>query len=108
MFPLVTEWAGENHTASVPTALYGAVLFLAAVAYWVLQRVIIAAQGPQSLLQRAVGRDLKGKISPILYALGIGAAFWATWLAQAVYLLVALMWLIPDRRIEHALVSSRS
>jgi uncharacterized membrane protein len=108
MFPIVTEWAGENHTASVPTALYGAVLLLAAVAYWVLQRVIITAQGPQSLLQRAVGRDLKGKLSPLLYALGIGVAFWAPWLAQALYLLVALLWLIPDRRIENALLKSRS
>jgi uncharacterized membrane protein len=107
MFPIVTEWAGENHTASVPTAFYGIVLMLAAVSYWVLQRVIIAAQGSQSLLRRAVGGDLKGKISPLLYALGIGAAFRATWISQALYLLVALMWLIPDRRIENALVNSR-
>ena len=108
MFPIVTEWAGENHTASVPTAFYGIVLMLAAVAYWLLQRVIIAAQGSQSLLRRAIGADLKGKISPILYALGIGAAFRATWLAQALYLLVALMWLIPDRRIENALADSHA
>jgi uncharacterized membrane protein len=107
MFPIVTEWAGENHTASVPTAFYGIVLMLAAVSYWVLQRVIISAQGSHSLLRRAVGRDLKGKISPVLYALGIGAAFWSTWISQALYLLVALMWLIPDRRIENALVNSR-
>jgi uncharacterized membrane protein len=107
MFPIVTEWAGENYAASVPTALYGVVLLLAAVAYWLLQRQIIAAQGPQSLLRRAVGHDMKGKISPLLYALGIGAAFWATWLAQALYLLVALLWLIPDRRIENALVNRR-
>ncbi|HEY4342045.1 MAG TPA: TMEM175 family protein [Steroidobacteraceae bacterium] len=107
MFPIVTEWAGENHTASVPTALYGMILLLAAVAYWLLQRQIIAAQGEQSLLRRAVGHDLKGKISPLLYALGIGLAFWATWLAQALFALVALMWLIPDRRIENALVNAR-
>jgi uncharacterized membrane protein len=105
MFPLVTEWAGENHAASVPTALYGLVLLLAAVAYWLLQRQIIAAQGAQSLLRRAIGEDFKGKISPLLYALGIGLAFRAPWLAQALYLLVALMWLIPDRRIEHALAN---
>ncbi len=103
----MTDWAGENHAASVPTALYGVVLLLAAVAYWLLQRKIIAAQGPQSLLRRAVGHDLKGKISPLLYALGIGVAFRATWLAQALYLLVALMWLIPDRRIENVLVNRR-
>jgi uncharacterized membrane protein len=108
MFPIVTEWAGENYTASVPTALYGIVLMLAAIAYWLLQRVIIAAQGSHSLLRRAIGADLKGKISPVLYALGIAAAFRATWLAQALYLLVALMWLIPDRRIENALVDSRA
>jgi uncharacterized membrane protein len=107
MFPIVTEWAGENHTASVPTALYGMILLLAAVAYWLLQRQIIAAQGAQSLLRRAVGHDLKGKISPLLYALGIVLAFWATWLAQALFALVALMWLIPDRRIENALVNAR-
>jgi uncharacterized membrane protein len=107
MFPIVTEWAGENHTASVPTALYGMILLLAAVAYWLLQRQIIAAQGAQSLLRRAVGHDLKGKISPLLYALGIVLAFWATWLAQALFALVALMWLIPDRRIENALANAR-
>jgi uncharacterized membrane protein len=107
MFPIVTEWAGENHSASVPTALYGMILLLAAVAYWLLQRQIIAAQGAQSLLRRAVGHDLKGKISPLLYALGIVLAFWATWLAQALFALVALMWLIPDRRIENALVNAR-
>jgi uncharacterized membrane protein len=107
MFPVVTEWAGENHTESVPTALYGVVLLLAAVAYWLLQRQIIAAQGAQSLLRRAVGADLKGKISPVLYGLGIGVAFRAPWLAQALYLFVALMWLIPDRRIENALVNGR-
>jgi uncharacterized membrane protein len=108
MFPIVTAWTGENHTASVPTAFYGMVLLLASLAYWVLQGVIIAAQGPQSLLRRAVGRDRKGKISPVLYALGIGFAFWSPAISQGLYLLVALMWLIPDRRIENALVDGRS
>jgi uncharacterized membrane protein len=103
MFPIVTEWVGENHTASVPTACYGVVLMLAALAYWLLQRVIIAVQGPHSLLRRAVGRDWKGKISPVLYAVGIGLAFWVPWASQALYLLVALLWFIPDPRIEHAL-----
>ena len=103
MFPIVTEWVGENHAASVPTACYGVVLMLAALAYWLLQRVIIAVQGPHSLLRRAVGRDWKGKISPVLYALGIGLAFWVPWASQALYLLVALLWFIPDPRIEHAL-----
>jgi uncharacterized membrane protein len=103
IFPIVTEWAGENHSASVPTACYGLVLMLAALAYWLLQRMIIAVQGPHSLLRRAVGHDWKGRISPVLYALGIGIAFWKPWVSQALYLLVALLWFFPDRRIEHAL-----
>jgi uncharacterized membrane protein len=103
MFPIVTDWVGENHRASVPTASYGVILMLAALAYWLLQRMIIAVQGPHSLLRRAVGHDWKGKISPVLYALGIGLAFWRPWVSQALYLLVALLWFIPDRRIEHAL-----
>jgi len=104
MFPIVTDWVGENPAASVPTACYGIVLMLAAVAYWLLQRMIIAMQGAQSLLKRAVGHDWKGKISPALYALGIGVAFWSPRSSQALYLFVALLWFIPDRRIENALV----
>ncbi len=103
----MTDWVGENPAASVPTALYGVVLLLAALAWWVLQRAIIAAQGPGSLLQRAVGADLKGKLSPVLYAVGVLLAFRSTRLSQGVYLLVALMWLIPDRRIEHVLAKQR-
>jgi uncharacterized membrane protein len=106
MLPIVTAWTGENHTANVPTACYGIVLLLASVSYWVLQRVIIAAQGTQSLVRHAVGRDLKGKISPVLYALGIAAAFRSPAVAQTLYLIVALLWLIPDRRIENALVNN--
>jgi uncharacterized membrane protein len=106
MLPIVTAWAGENHTANVPTACYGVVLLLASISYWLLQRAIIAAQGAQSLLRHAVGRDLKGKISPLLYTMGIAAAFGSPVLAQALYLIVALLWLIPDRRIEKALVNS--
>ncbi len=107
MFPIVTDWVGENPDASVPTALYGVVLTLAAFSYVLLQRMIIAVQGPQSLLQRAVGHDLKGKISPVLYALGIGVAFWSPRISQTLYLFVALIWFIPDRRIENVLVNSR-
>jgi uncharacterized membrane protein len=106
MFPVVTDWVGENPSASVPTALYGAVLMLAAVSYWLLQQMIIAMQGPHSLLKRAVGSDWKGRISPILYALGIVMAFRATWISQTLYLFVALLWLIPDRRIENALAKT--
>jgi uncharacterized membrane protein len=103
MLPVVTDWVGENHTAGVPTACYGIVLLLASLAYELLQRMIIAVQGSQSLVRRAVGRDWKGKMSPLLYALGIGLAFWSTGIAQGLYLLVALLWFIPDRRIEGVL-----
>lgn len=103
LFPFVTGWMGENHFASVPTALYGAVLLMAAAAYWVLQRTIIASQGTGSLLAHAVGRDLKGKLSPVIYAAAIPFAFLSPWISQFLYVTVALMWLIPDRRIERAL-----
>lgn len=103
LIPFVTGWMGENSFAPVPTALYGVVLLLAALAYWNLQRVIISRQGPGSLLARAVGRDLKGKISPVLYALAIPGALLHPALAGGIYVLVALIWLVPDRRIERAL-----
>src|SRR5580698_2925549 len=85
MFPVVTDWVGENHTASVPTALYGVVLLLASLSWWVLQRTIIAAQGPESLLRRAVGADLKGKVSTVGYALGVLLAFWSPAVSQGLY-----------------------
>lgn len=100
LFPFVTGWMGENHFASAPLALYGVVLLMAAIAYWILQGTIIRSQGRDSLLSRAVGRDIKGKVSPVLYATAIVAAFHVTWLAGAIYIFVALMWLVPDRRIE--------
>jgi uncharacterized membrane protein len=103
LFPFVTGWMGENRFAAAPTALYGAVLLMASIAYWVLQRSIIASQGPGSLLRKAVGRDWKGKLSPVLYAVAILATLWACWVAQAIFVLVALMWLVPDRRIENAI-----
>jgi uncharacterized membrane protein len=103
LFPFATGWMGENHFASMPSALYGVVLLMAAVAYWVLQQTIIAAEGPTSVLKAAVGGDWKGKASPLLYLIAIVSTFWVQWLAQALYVLVALVWLIPDRRIEHAL-----
>lgn len=103
LFPFVTGWMGENHLAALPTALYGAVLLLAAIAYWLLQRAIIADQGADSLLARAVGKDAKGKLSPVLYAVAIPLAFVVTWLALAIYVVVALMWLVPDRRIERVI-----
>jgi uncharacterized membrane protein len=103
LFPFATGWMGENHFASAPSALYGVVLFMAALAYKVLQQTVIASEGPASLLKKAVGSDWKGNISPILYVTAIGTAFLWQWVAQAIYLLVALLWLVPDRRIERAL-----
>src|SRR5215475_8610337 len=103
LFPFATGWMGENHFSSIPSALYGVVLVMAAVAYWVLQQTLIAAEGPASVLKSAVGGDWKGKLSPLVYLLAIASTFWVQWLAQALYVLVALIWLIPDRRIEHAL-----
>jgi uncharacterized membrane protein len=103
LFPFATGWAGENHLASVPTAAYGVVLFMAAIAYYLLQQTIIRQQGPDSLLASALGKDWKGKLSPILYLSAIGLSFLNPWIATALYVLVALIWLIPDRRIERAL-----
>ena len=103
LFPFVTGWMGENHFAAVPSALYGGVLFAAAVAYWILQQVIIASQGPASRLKAAVGRDWKGKVSPILYVGGIISTYFWSWVAQVLYVTVALMWLVPDRRIEKSM-----
>jgi uncharacterized membrane protein len=100
LVPFVTGWMGENHFASTPTAVYGGVLLAAAIAYFLLQSAIIADQGPESKLAAAVGKDLKGKISPFLYALAIPLAFVREWIADAIYVAVALMWLVPDRRIE--------
>lgn len=99
LIPFVTGWMGENHFGATPTALYGVVLLMCAIAYSILQLAIIADQGEDSLLARAVGHDIKGKISPLLYAAAIPLAFYDTRLAQALYVFAALMWLIPDRRI---------
>jgi len=103
LFPVTTDWMGENDFAPTPSAVYGLVLLMAAIAYWLLQRAIIAHDGPSSVLLRAVGGDWKGNLSPLLYVVAIASAFWSKWIAQAIYVLVALIWLIPDRRIENAL-----
>lgn len=100
LVPFVTAWMGENHFAPVPTAAYGVILLLAAVAYWTLQRTIIRSQGADSVLARAVGRDVKGKLSPVFYLLAIPAAFVHQAIAGALYVAVTLMWLFPDQRIE--------
>ena len=103
LIPFVTGWMGENHFAPLPTAFYGGVLLAAAIAYTILQNLIIASQGPNSILKQAIGDGWKEKISPVLYVAAIPAAFVAGWLAQALFVLVALIWLVPDRRIEKAL-----
>ena len=104
LMPFVTGWMGENHFAAVPTALYGVVLLMCAIAYYLLTRAIIARHGPASVLARAVGNDLKGKLPLLLYVLAIGAAFVHPWISLALYTVVALMWFIPDRRIEKVMV----
>ena len=103
LFPFATGWMGENHFAPVPSALYGLVLLMAAIAYWLLQRSITRSQGQNSLLARAIGKDLKGKLSPIFYLLAIPSAFFSPWISELFYVLVALMWLVPDHRIEKVL-----
>ena len=100
LFPFATGWMGENHFATLPSALYGVVLLAAAIAYYLLQQTIIAEQGERSVLRQAIGNDWKGKASPLLYLAGIGLTFVSAWLGQAIYLLVALIWLVPDKRIE--------
>ena len=101
--PFVTGWMGENHFAPLPTAVYGMVLLLSGVAYTILQTAIVAGHGPGSKLAAAVGRDFKGKLSMGLYALAIPLAFVNQWIADGIYVFVALMWLVPDRRIESLL-----
>ncbi len=103
LFPFATGWMGENHFSALPTALYGLVLLMAAIAYYLLQQAIIRSQGLNSLLKEAVGRDWKGKLSPVLYTVAIFATLLSPWLAAGILVAVALIWLIPDRRIERVL-----
>jgi uncharacterized membrane protein len=100
LIPFATAWMGENHFAPTPTALYGLSLFMPAVAWVIMQAVIVSDQGAASPLGRALGRDLKGKLSPFLYLVGVGIAYWSTLAAGLLYVAVALMWLVPDRRME--------
>jgi uncharacterized membrane protein len=103
LFPFATDWVGENHFAPTPTAGYGVVLLAAAIAYYLLQWTILAKEGRDSVLAKALGKDWKGKLSPLLYLAAIPLAFVATWISHALYVLVALIWLVPDPRIERAL-----
>jgi uncharacterized membrane protein len=107
LIPVTTAWMSENHREAAPTALYGADLLMAAIAYFILERTIITSQGHDSLLKRALGRDRKGNLSPVLYVCGILAAFWSPSVSQGIYVLVALFWLVPDRRIESVLSSEQ-
>ena len=100
LFPFMTGWLGNTSAAPLPTAVYGAVLLLAAIAYYILKTAIVSAQGPESRIAQALGNDFKGKVSPVLYAAAIPLAYVSSWISIAIYVLVALMWLVPDRRIE--------
>lgn len=106
LIPFTTGWMGENHFASLPTAVYGAVLLASAIAYYLLQKLIIAQQGSNSTLEAALGKDIKGKLSLLLYTAAIPLAFVSRWLSVGLYVLVALMWMVPDRRIESQLTET--
>lgn len=108
LFPFATGWMGENHFTAAPTVLYGVVLFMAAIAYYLLQQLIIRVEGQNSILKLAVGRDWKGKLSPYLYVVGIVAAMRSPKIADAVFVAAALIWLIPDRRIEKRMAAQQS
>ena len=103
LVPFATNWMGENSFATLPVAFYGVLMLLSAIAYYILARSLVALEGPDSILAIALGKDIKGKISPIIFAIAIPLAFVAAWIACALYVLVVLMWLIPDRRIEKTL-----
>lgn len=103
LFPFATAWMGENGFGKVPTTFYGVVLFMAGIAYFILQNIIIKHQGPDSKLAQAIGNDFKGRASVVLYTLAISLSFVNAWVANAIYVLVAIMWIVPDRRIERTL-----
>jgi uncharacterized membrane protein len=107
LMPFATSWVGENELTALPSAFYGFVLLMAAIAYFILERCIIAQQGANSILARAIENDWKGKLSPVAYLTAMGLAFVNPWFANGIYILVALMWLIPDRRIEDMLAKSQ-
>jgi uncharacterized membrane protein len=107
LFPFTTGWVGENHLAPTPTAIYGLVLLMAGIAYFILQHTIIAQQGRNSLLAAAIGRDWKGKLSVVLYLISIPLAFVSPWIAIGLYAFVAILWLVPDRRIERVLANHK-
>lgn len=103
LVPFATGWMGENHFGALPAMVYGVVLFMASLAYWLLQSLIIASQGSDSVLKKAVDKDWKGRLSPVAYAAAVLVAPWANWLSMLIYVLVALIWVVPDQRIERTL-----
>lgn len=103
LVPFATGWAGENHFSASPSLLYGIVLFMAAIAYFILQSTIIRSQGPDSVLKKAVGKDKKGKLSPFIYLLAFALTYWNSLFSLALYVLVAFIWVIPDKRIENVI-----
>jgi uncharacterized membrane protein len=105
LVPFVTGWMGENNFSQKPMALYGFIMLMAAMAYYILQTIIIKSHGADSVLAKAIGKDIKGKMSPVLYTMGIIFSFINTWISGAVFVLVALIWLIPDKRIERIIKS---
>jgi uncharacterized membrane protein len=105
LLPFVTGWMGENHFARLPSAVYGVVLLMAGIAYWILARTIVAAEGEASLVAKAIGKDRKGTVSVLLYVIAIPLAFVSQWIALAIYVGVAMVWLIPDSRIERVIES---
>ena len=108
LIPFTTGWMGENHLATLPAAAYGLVLLMAGIAYWILQQRIIASQGKGSLLKKAIGNDWKGKLSPAMYVAAIVLAFLSPWISVAIYVFVALMWVVPDKRIERVLLGKET
>ena len=106
LIPFVTAWMGENHFAQAPVALYGMILLLSAIAYTILVQALLSLHGPESLLADALGADFKGKISIALDLIAIPLAFWKPWVAFAIYVLVAVLWLVPDRRIERKMATN--
>ncbi len=98
LIPFATGWLGENHFGNIPSMVYGFVLLMSAIAYWILQNEIIKADG--SSLKAAIGSDKKGKLSPLLYLVAIGSSYFSSWIAMSIYVFAALIWLVPDRRIE--------
>jgi uncharacterized membrane protein len=105
LLPAVTHWIGESHLAAWPTAMYGVVLFMSAIAYFMLTHVLISHHGPESTLARAMGRDFKGKLSVVIYLAGVVSAFFVPWMSVALYTFGAVIWLVPDTRVEHVLES---